>query len=149
MRHAANGLVLLAVVATLGAVTGADVVAGQGPDVKVSNGWVKVPAPGETMTPAFAVVENPTMYDIYLMSAITDVAGKVEFREKVNADSAEAQVKKFIMVPAFGSVTMDPKSVYILLMDLKRPLKEADPVVLTLTTDAGAALRVSAVVRKE
>ena len=149
MRHVANGLVLLAAVVTCGVVPGADVMAGQGADVKISKGWVKAPAPGQTTTTAFAVVENPTMYDVYLVSATADVAGKVEFREKVNGDSAEAQVKKFITVPAYGSVSMDPKSLYLLLTDLKRPLKEADPVSLTLTTDTGAALRVSAVVQKD
>ena len=149
MRHVASGLVLLAVVVTLGVVPDADVIARQGPDVAASKGWVKVPAPGETMTAAFAVVENPTMYDVYLVSATADVAGKVEFREKVNGNNAEAQVKKFVTVPAYGSVIMDPNGVYLVLMDLKRPLKETDPVSLTLTTDVGVALRVSASVRKE
>ena len=44
---------------------------------------------------------------------------------------------------------MDPKGVYLLLTDLKRPLKDGDMVSLTLTTDGGAALKVSAAVRKE
>jgi len=149
MRYVASGVVWLAVLVMLGVVPGADVVAGQEPAVKVSSGWVKVPAPGETMTTAFAVVENLTMYDIYLVSAAADVAGKVEIREKVKGDKAEGQVKKFVTVPAYGSVNMDPNGLYLLLMDLKRPLKEADPVALTLTTDMGAEMRVSAVVRKE
>lgn len=149
MRHVVNRLVLLAVVVTCGVIPGADVMAGQGADVKISKGWVKLPVAGETTTTAFAIVENPTMYDVYLVSATADVAGKVEFREKGNSDSAEAQVKKFVTVPAYGSVSMDPKGLYLLLTDLKRPLKEADPVSLTLTTDTGAALRVSAVVQKD
>lgn len=149
MRHVVSGLVLLAVVVALGVVPDADVMAGQGSDVAASKGWVKVPAPGETMTTAFAVVENPTMYDVYLVSALADVAGKVEFQEKVKGSNADAQVKKFVTVPAYGSLNMDPDGVYLVLRDLKRPLKEADPVSLTLTTELGVALRVSAVVRKE
>ena len=149
MRRVVNEWVLLAVAMMLGVGPGADDMAGQGADVKISKGWVKVAAPGETTTTAFAVIENTTMYDVYLVSAAADVAGKVEFREKVNGDSAEEQVKKFVTVPAYGSVSMDPKGLYLLLTDLKRPLKEADTVALTLTTDTGAALRVSAVVQKD
>ena len=148
MRHVANGLMLPAVVVTFGLIASAAVMVGQGAEVKISKGSVKVPTAGETTTTAFAVVENPTMYDVYLVSATADVAGKAEFREKIS-EGAEAQVKKFVTVPAYGSVSMDPKSLYLLLTDLKRPLKEADPVSLTLTTDTGAALRVSAVVQKD
>ena len=148
MRHVARGLAWLVVVVALEVAAGAGVMAGQGAAATASKGWVKAPGAGETTATAFAVVENPTMYDVYLTSAAADVAGKVEFREKADG-SAAAQAKKFVMVPAYGSVSMDPKGVYLLLMELKRPLKEADQVSLTLTTDAGVALKVSAVVRKE
>ena len=148
MRHVVKGLGLLVVVAALGA-SGIGVRAAQGTAPTVSKGWVKVPGPGETTALAFAVIDNPTMYDVYLTSAASDVAGKVEFREVAGGGTAEAQAKAFVVVPAYGSVSMDPKGVYLLLMDLKRPLKEADQVSLTFTTDGGATLKASAVVRKE
>jgi hypothetical protein len=123
--------------------------AGQQKNVEASNGWVRTPAAGEATAAAFVTVDNPTQYDIYLVSAVTDVAGKVEFRDKTGSSDAQGQVRKTINIAAFDSLAMDPKSVYLLLSDLKRPLKDGDMVSLTLTTDGGAMLQVSAAVRKE
>jgi copper(I)-binding protein len=126
-----------------------DSVAGQQKNVEASGGWVKPPAAGETATTAFVDVDNPTMYDVYLMSAATDVAGKVEFRDKGQSGDPQGQVRKSITVPAFSSIAMDPNGVHLLLTDLKRPLKSGDTVALTVTTDGGVVLQVSAAVRKE
>ena len=149
MRRAASWVVGLGIVAVCGGPGTGHVLAGQEKNVEASNGWVKTPAAGETTAAAFVAVDNPTQYDIYLTSAATDVAGKVEFRDKNGSSDAQGQVRKTINVPAFDSLAMDPKGVYLLLTDLKRPLKDGDMVSLTLTTDGGATLQVSAAVRKE
>ena len=149
MRRVASwvcGIVVVAVCAGPGL---GHVSAGQQKNVEASNGWVKTPAAGETTAAAFVAVDNPTQYDIYLTSAATDAAGKVEFRDKNDSSDAQGQVRKTVNVPAFDSLAMNPKGVYLLLTDLKRPLKDGDMVSLTLTTDGGATLQVSAAVRKE
>ena len=86
------------------------------------------------------------MYDFYLVSAASDVAGKVEFR-KTGDDEAKAVPN--LTVPAYGKLSMGPDSVHLLLVDLKRPLQEDESVPLTLTTDDSVKLRIQAVVRKE
>ena len=149
MRRVASWVVGFGVVAVWAGLGIGHVLAGQEKNVEASSGWVKTPAAGETTAMAFVAVDNPTQYDVYLTSAATDVAGKAEFRDKSGSSDPQGQVKKTINVPAFGSLAMDPKSVYVLLTDLKRPLKDGDMVSLTLTTDGGAMLRVSAAVRKE
>ena len=145
MRRVASWVVGFGVVA----VCAGNVLAGRQKNVEVSSGWVKTPAAGETTAAAFVDVDNPTQYDVYLMSAATEAAGKVEFRDRGQAGDPQGQVRKTIKVDAFGSLAMDPKGVYLLLTDLKRPLKDGDSVSLTLTTDGGAMLQVSAAVRKE
>jgi copper(I)-binding protein len=120
------------------------ILAAQEKTVQASSGWVKLPAAGETMASAFVVVDNPTQYDVYLVSGATDAAERVEFREK-----ADEQAKKTINVPAFDSLAMDANGVYLRLVNLKRPLKEGDTISLALTTDSSAVLKVSATVRKE
>ena len=149
MRRVASWVVGFGVVAVCAGLGVANVLAGPQKNVEASSGWVKTPAAGETAATAFVAVDNPTQYDVYLMSAATDAAGKVEFRDKSEGGDPQGQVKKTINVPAFGSLAMDPKGVYLLLTDLKRPLKDGDMVSLTLTTDGGATLKVSAAVRKE
>jgi len=117
--------------------------------VAASSGWVKLPATGETGTMAFVAIENPTMYEIYVVSATADAAGKVELRDGAQSGDARLKPVEFISVPAYASVDMKPESVHLMLLDLKRPLKEGDKVVLALATDNAGTLEVPAVVRKE
>ena len=122
------------------------VVAGQAPDkVSASDGWIKTPAAGATTAMAFVEVENPTQYDVYLTSGTTDVAGKVEFRDA----SKGAQAQEFMIAPAYGTLSMDQKGVYVMLVDLKRPLKEGDKVSLTLANQDGLKIQVAAAVRAQ
>src|SRR4051812_49769417 len=44
--------------------------------VAASSSWVKLPAAGEAGAMAFVAIDNPTMYEIYVVSATTDAAGK-------------------------------------------------------------------------
>ena len=117
--------------------------------VAASSGWVKLPATGETGAMAFVAIENPTMYEIYVVSATADAAGKVELRDGGQSGDARLKPVEFISVPAYASVDMKPETVHLMLLDLKRPLKEGDKVVLALATDNAGTLEVPAVVRKE
>ena len=77
------------------------------------------------------------MYDVYLVSAASDVAGKVEFRK---TGDGEAKAVPELTVPAYGKLTMGPDGVHLLLVELKRPLQEDESVPLTLTTDGNVKL---------
>jgi copper(I)-binding protein len=118
-------------------------VSAQGQSPKITGGWVELPSGGEASASAFAVIQNPTMYDVYLVSAASEVAGKVELRE---GDSDE---RKEPVIPAYGKLTMKPDGTHIVLMDLKRPLEEGESIPMTITTDSSLKLRFKAVVRKE
>ena len=123
--------------------------AAQGKPVTASGGWVKLPAPGETQAMAFVTIENPTMYEIYVVSATADAAGKVELRDGGQSGAARLKPVAFISAPAYGRVDMEPAGPHLLLLDLKRPLKEGDKVALALSTDNAGTLEVAAIVRKE
>jgi periplasmic copper chaperone A len=134
------------VLATMFISVSAIVVAGQAPDkVSASDGWIKTPAAGATTAMAFVEIENPTQYDVYLTSGTTDVAGKVEFRDA----SKGAQAQEFVIAPAYGTLSMDQKGVYVMLVDLKRPLKDGDKVSLTLANQDGLKIQVAAAVRNQ
>jgi periplasmic copper chaperone A len=117
--------------------------------ITASDGWVKLPAAGETQAMAFASFQNTTMYDVYLKSASADVAGKAELRDASLSGDAARKPVEFVAVPPQDAAYMSPKGNYIALLDLKRPLKEGDKVTLTVTTEQGESLQVSAVVKKE
>ena len=112
--------------------------------VKVANAWVRLPAAGATSTIAVAAVENPGMYTIYMLSATSDAAGKVEFRDASKGPQAIDEVA----VINYETTYLDPKGIHLFLSDLKRPLKEGDTVTIQIKTDQGT-FEVPAVVKKE
>ena len=128
---------------------GALVVASQKDTITASAAWVKTPAAGETTAMAFANIDNPTMYDVFYTAGTTDVAGRVGFRDKSKGADQKAQTVEFVIAPAYGSLSMEPNGVYLMLQDLKRPLKEGDKVTVTLSTSDGAKLQIAAAVRNQ
>jgi copper(I)-binding protein len=123
--------------------------AGQEKRIAPADAWVRLPAAGEMQTIAVVSFENSTMYDVYLTSATADAAGRVELRDASRSGDAAQKPLEFITVPAHDWAYMDPKGAHMLLMDLKRPLKEGDTVVLTVKTDTGTTVDVPAVVKKQ
>ncbi|MSO30715.1 MAG: copper chaperone PCu(A)C [Acidobacteria bacterium] len=145
MRNVATGISVRVLAALLCLLTGPGLAAAQEKPVKASDGWVRPPAADETTTVAFASVENPGMYAIYLTSAISDAAGKVEFRDAGKGP----QALEFVAVLPQDTTYMDPKGVHMYLSALKRPLKAGDTVSITLKTELGVEVQVSAVVKPE
>jgi periplasmic copper chaperone A len=134
-----TGAVLFLPVLTVGAISG------QEKRITASNAWVKLPVPGETRAMAFANFENTTMYDVYLKSATADVAAKVELRDASLGGEAALKAVEFITVPAHQWAYMAPKGNHLLLLDLKRELKEGENLdsCLQLSTHGSSRLIVS------
>jgi VCBS repeat-containing protein len=61
----------------------------------------------------------------------------------------KAQTVEFVVVSAYGTLSMDQKGVYVMLVDLKRPLKEGDKISLTLSNQDGLKVPVAAAVRNQ
>ena len=87
----------------------------------------------------YATLSNPTMYDAYVDGGKSD-AGKVELREGDKAAST-------ITIPSFGSVELKAGGPFVLITDLKSQPKAGDTIKLTLSTDGGAAIAISAIVK--
>ena len=88
----------------------------------------------------YAVINNPTMYDIYVMSATSDVAGKVELY------SNDKPVDN-MTVAAYGSLTLKAGGMFLRLSGMKRELKAGESIAVTMMTDGGVAIAASAVVK--
>jgi copper(I)-binding protein len=113
-------------------------------EAAISSGWVKLPAAGATAAEAYLVIDNPTMYDVFLQKASSDAAGAVEFRA-----AGKTEPLTFVAVPAYESLEMNAKGTYLLLRDLKKPLTAGATVPVSVTTGPGAPLSVEAIVKKE
>lgn len=113
-----------------------------------SEGWVKLsPADADAAT-AFAVIDNPTMYDVYLVSASSDVAAGVLFND-ASPTAAKQATPKEVTAPAFGRVELKPDGVHLVLKGLKRALKAGETVSITLVTDGGVSIAVAAIVKTQ
>ena len=113
--------------------------------VTASSGWVMEPAAGATSTSAYAVIENPTMYEVYVTAVATDAA---ESAEVADGPATAPKSVRELAVPAYGRTELKPDGVRIVLKNLKKPLKAGDAVDLTLTTDGGVAIKLTAAVKK-
>ena len=94
---------------------------------------------GDTAT-VYATVNNPGMYDVYLVSGKTDAAAKVEL---LDGD----KVVTSLTVPAYGWLELKADGPRVRLSGLKGQLKAGDQLKLTLETDGGIAIAIAAIVK--
>ena len=123
-------------------------VAGAQPAPTAVSAWVAAPAAGATGASAYVELNNPTMYDVYVISATAEgVATTVEFRAGLAPGGSPVPLPEFA-IPAYGSVAAAATSPHLRLMGLTRPLVAGDTVALVLTTSDGATLKITAPVRQ-
>lgn len=98
---------------------------------------------------AYMVLVNQSNTPDRLISASTDVANVVELHETkmVNNVMQMAPVEGGIAVPANGRVELKPGGLHVMLIGLKRDLKEGETVRLTLNFERAGAITVDAPVR--
>ena len=95
----------------------------------------------------YATLTNPTMYDAYVQSGISD-AGKVELREGDPSTALGAsKPASNITIPPFGSVELKADGPFVLVSDLKNQLKAGDTIKVTLQTDGGVAIAIAAIIK--
>jgi copper(I)-binding protein len=110
--------------------------------VAVSNAWVRTPAPGQKVAGAY--MELVSGSDSALVGVDSPAAARVELHTmKLDAGVMKMRQVERIDLPAKQAVKLAPGGMHIMLVDLRRPLKEGDTVPLTLTIrHAGAPTQV-------
>ena len=95
----------------------------------------------------YATLSNPTMYDAYVQSGTSD-AGKVELRDgDPSTPLGAGKPTANITIPSFGSVELKAGGPLVLVSQLKGQVKAGDTITVTLSTDAGDAIAIAAVVK--
>ena len=106
-------------------------------DPTASDAWAQIS--GGTVA-VYATVNNPSMYDVYIVSAKSNAAAKIEFL------NGEQPVTSFT-VPAYGSAELKPGAMFVRLSELTGELKAGDEVKLTLETDGGVSIEIAAILK--
>ncbi|MDO8679319.1 MAG: copper chaperone PCu(A)C [Acidobacteriota bacterium] len=109
------------------------------PAITASDAWIAESGADGTAA-AYLSISNPTMYDIYVVKATSEAAGKIELRD---GDKSA----KDITVPSYGSLELTAAGPHLMLMDVKQALKAGENVTLTLMTDGGVTIVTTAVVK--
>ena len=107
-------------------------------DPTASDAWASVLSNGSMAV--YVTINNPTMYDVFVVSGASASAAKVEL---IDADKTVTS----ITVPAYGSAELKAGAMFVKLSELKGEIKAGDTVQLTLTTDGGIAIPLAAVVK--
>ena len=143
-RHRAAPLVLgLALLtATAGCTAGARADA----DLTFTDAWAKAADSG--MTAAFGTLTNATDSDVTVVAAESHVA-RMELHEVVRgSDGAVMRPKDGgLVVPARGTLTLEPGGDHLMFLDLTAPLVPGDDVDVTLVSADGATWSFSVPIR--
>jgi hypothetical protein len=117
--------------------------------VTVTDPWVRGTVPGQMATGAFMQLKSSA--DARLVEARSPVAGVVEIHEmKLENNVMRMRAVDALPLPAGRTVELKPGGYHVMLMDLKRQVKEGEVVPVTLVVDTGGrreSIEVAAPVR--
>lgn len=118
-------------------------------DIMVHHPYARATAPTATTSAVFSQIMNKGETDRFIVSANTDVAGKVELHDVITEGDVMKmrQVTEF-KIPAKGHVELKPGGLHIMLFDLKKPLVEGEKIDVQLTFANGEQQTITAPVKK-
>ncbi len=112
-------------------------------EVKLQNFHAFETAPTMKVGAAFGEIVNTGTESDKLLSAESPVAGHVEIHEMSQDDGVMKMRKvKDVEIPAGKSVSLNPKSYHLMLMDLKKPLKKGDEFPVSLTFEKTGTIHI-------
>lgn len=133
---------LMSVCTTVMAETAASVVTAEGT-------YVRAVPPGQPNSASFLTLSNKSSRDHALVSAESPIANVVELHTHVH-DKGMMRMRQIdrIVIPAGGSVKLQPGGHHVMLIGLKQMPKPGDNADLTFVFEDGSKITVSAPVRK-
>lgn len=108
--------------------------ASAGDAVTIEDAWVK--SAEEGMSAAFGTLTNTGADDVTVVSAETAASSMVELHETVENEAGEMVMREIeggFVIPAGGTLVLEPGASHIMLMDLAAPLQAGAEVTVTLT----------------
>lgn len=118
-------------------------------DVVVRDAWVRVPAPSKMETALYLVIENHGSQKRALVSASSDLAGKIEMHQmRMDGKVMIMTLVAKIDIPARGKATLSPSGFHMMMFRLTTRPTVGDNVKVILKLDDGTSIPVTATVKK-
>ena len=119
--------------------------------IEVTQAWIRQMPPNSYATALYFSIRNTTEDTIVLISASAPkLFDYAEFHETtIRNGRASMEKRAFIKAPGHGHRELKPKGLHIMLMGLKRSLKEGESIPITLKFEKHGKKHLSAVVLKQ
>src|SRR5262245_15752112 len=116
--------------------------------VEVTEAWSRATPPGAKVAGGFLLIRNKGAAPDRLVSASSPAAARVETHvtEQQGGVMRMREVKGY-EVPAKGSFELKPGGAHLMLVDLKRPLKEGEKIPVVLRFEKAGEVKVELQVR--
>ena len=112
--------------------------------LEASDGWMRAMPPGQPTAAAYVSLSNPSDAPVALVAASATFAGTVEFHESLQEDGMWRMRRlEGIVIPAGGSVILEPGGKHLMLFGVSAPTREGDQLTITLELDNGTSLPVA------
>ncbi len=116
--------------------------------INIDDSWARATAPGSKIAAGYMTIRNLSASPDRLVGASSPLAARVETHVTVKEGEVfRMREVKGYDVPASGSFELKPGGAHLMLVDVKRPLKEGDKVPLTLRFQRAGELRTELQVR--
>lgn len=116
--------------------------------VTIEDAWVK--SAEEGMSAAFGTLDNAGDEDVTVVSVESDASTMLELHETVENEAGEMVMREIeggFVIPAGGTLTLEPGANHIMMMDLTGPLAAGTEVSFTLTFSDDSTYEFSAPVK--
>lgn len=150
IRTTTSRLGILLVAAAL-ALTGCASTAGagsEGGELSITDPWVKSAESG--MSAAFGELENTGTAEVTVVSISSPASTMMELHETVDDGSGSMKMQEIdggFVIPAGGTLMLEPGGNHFMLMDLTAPLVAGEEVSFTVTLSDGSTFDFTAPVK--
>lgn len=144
MRHSRILLAVLAAVLAGGVCLGARAQTVQAGDIRIENPWARA-TPGQSRVgAAYFTIREVGRHPDRLLGVSSPLAGRGELHTH-RSEGGVMQMRQVqaVDIPSGGSVELQPGGFHVMLMDLKQPLREGEPFVLTLEFERAGRVEVT------
>jgi periplasmic copper chaperone A len=150
MRMSENTMrTLLSLAATTLLIVVASSAFAQGASIQVEQPWARATPAGASTGAVYLTIANESQDADRLLGASSDVADKLQIHEMkvVNGVMEMREVTGGLPVPAKGSVVLKPGSYHVMLIGLKKPLKDGETIPLTLDFEKAGKVSITVPIR--
>ena len=111
--------------------------------VSVEQPWSRATPPGAKIGVGFMQLKNAGAAAERVVGVNSPLAGRVEMHVTTReGDVMKMRQVESFEIPARGSFELKPGGTHLMLMDLRRPLKQGEKVPLTLRLEKGGELQI-------